>query len=101
MLAPGGALVVMDSPMFQADADGRAMVADKVRRFTTEYGLSDIVQPGPGYLTFDALASIARTLDLRPRFVPSHGPLRWRVHRGLSRFRLRRAPAAFGLWVAR
>lgn len=101
MLAPGGALVVMDSPMFQADADGCAMVGDNVRRFTTEYGLIDIVQPGAGYLTFASLASIARGLGLRPRFIPSRGPIRWRVRRSLARFQLRRAPAAFGLWVAR
>jgi hypothetical protein len=101
MLAPGGALVVMDSPMFHADADGRAMVDDKVRRFAIEYGLTDIVQPGAGYLTFGSLASIARGLDLRPQFIPSRGPLRWRVGRSLARIQLRRAPAAFGLWVAR
>jgi SAM-dependent methyltransferase len=101
MLAPGGALVVMDSPMFHADADGRAMVAGLTRRFTADYGLTDIVQPGPGYLTFASLAAIARDLHLEPRFIPSHGPLRWRVCRAFSRFRLGRAPAAFGLWVAR
>ena len=101
MLAPGGALVVMDSPMFHADADGRAMVADKVRRFETEYGLTDIVQPGQGYLTFAALASSAEGFGLRPQFIPSRGPLRWRVRRSLARIQLGRAPAAFGLWVAR
>lgn len=101
MLASGGALVVMDSPMFRADADGRAMVDDKVRRFTTEYGLTDIVRPDTGYLTFDSLASIARELDLRPQFIPSRGPLRWRVRRSVARIQLRRAPAAFGVWVAR
>ncbi len=101
MLAPGGALVVMDSPMFRADADGRAMVTDLVWRFTADYGLTNIVQPGLGYLTFASLAATARDLHLEPRFIPSHGPLRWRVRRRLARFKLGRAPAAFGLWVAR
>jgi hypothetical protein len=34
-------------------------------------------------------------------FVPSRGSLRWRLGRQLSRLRLGRRPASFGLWVAR
>lgn len=101
MLAPGGALVVMDSPMFPADRDGSAMVADALGRMTVDSGLSDVVQQGIGYLTFAMLAAIAERLQLRPHFVPSRGPLAWRVRRHLARFRLGRSPAAFGLWVAR
>jgi SAM-dependent methyltransferase len=101
MLAPDGALVVMDSPMFGADRDGSQMVGDALRRFTVDCGISDAVQQGIGYVTFAALATIAERLNLRPQFVPSRGPLAWRLRRNLARFRLRRAPAAFGLWVAR
>jgi len=101
MLAPGGALVVMDSPMFRADRDGSAMVGDLLRRFTVDCGLTDAVQHGIGYLTFTMLTGIAERLRLRPQFVPSRGPLGWRLRRHLARVRLRRSPAAFGLWVAR
>jgi SAM-dependent methyltransferase len=101
MLAAGGALVVMDSPMFRADRDGSAMVGDAHRRFTADCGLSEVVQRGLGYLTFARLAAAAERLQLRPQFVPSRGPLGWRLRRALARVRLRRSPAAFGLWVAR
>jgi len=101
LLAPGGTLAVMDSPMFRADRDGAAMVDDTVRHFVVDCGLAEVVIPGPGYLTFSRLAAIAERLKLRPEFLPSHGPLRWRVRRQLARLKLRRAPAAFGLWVAR
>ena len=101
LLAPGGALVVMDSPMFRADSDGAAMVDDTVRRFVREYGLDEVVLPGAGYLTFARLTAIAERLELRQEFVPSRGPLGWRVRRHLARVKRRRAPAAFGLWVAR
>jgi SAM-dependent methyltransferase len=101
VLAPGGALVVMDSPMFRADGDGSAMVGATLQRFRHECGCSDVVQPGAGYLTFARLAGIAEKLALRPLFVPSRGPLGWRLRRSVARVRLRRAPAAFGLWVAR
>jgi SAM-dependent methyltransferase len=100
-LAPGGVLVVMDSPMFRADGDGSAMVGAEVMRFRNQCGCANVVQPGVGYLTFARLAGIAEKLALRPQFVPSRGPLSWRLRRGAARVRLRRAPAAFGLWVAR
>ena len=100
-LAPGGALVVMDSPMFRAEGDGSAMVGAEVMRLRDQCGCANVVQPGVGYLTFARLAGIAEKLALRPQFVPSRGPLGWRLRRGAARVRLRRAPAAFGLWVAR
>ena len=101
MLAPGGALVVMDSPMFGADGDGSRMVGEALQRFSVACGVTDAVQQGIGYVTFATLGAIAERLNLRPQFVPSRGPLGWRLRRNLARIRLRRAPAAFGLWVAR
>ena len=55
----GGALVVMDSPMFRADGDGSAMVGAEVLRFRNQCGCANVVQPGVGYLTFARLAGIA------------------------------------------
>jgi SAM-dependent methyltransferase len=101
LLAPGGALVVMDSPMFRGDRDGAAMLDDKARHFVADCGLTDVVRPGSGYLTFARLAGIAERLALQPEFVPSRGPLGWRMRRQLARVRLGRAAASFGLWVAR
>jgi SAM-dependent methyltransferase len=100
-LAPGGTLVVMDSPMFTADGDGSAMVGARLKHFTSACGCADVVQPGAGYLTFARLADIAKKLALRPEFWPSRGSIGWRLRRGVARLRLRRAPASFGLWVAR
>ena len=101
MLAPGGTLVVMDSPMFGAERDGSAMVAEKMRHFMTDCRLTEATPHGIGYLTFAMLAAVAERLELGAAFVPSRGPLRWRLGRNLARVTLRRAPAAFGLWVAR
>lgn len=101
MLAPGGVLAVMDSPSFGSDRDGAAMVDEKFRRFTADYGITDVVRAGAGYLTFAQLGAAAGRLQLRAQFVPSRGPLGWRVRRHVGRVRLGRAPAAFGLWVAR
>ena len=101
MLAAGGLLVVMDSPMFRADIDGRRMTATFRDHVRSSYGIDPVAQPGAGYVTFDALDRTAASLDRDARFVPSRGPFRWRTRRQLAWLRLRRAPAAFGLWVAR
>lgn len=101
MLAEGGTLVVMDSPMFVADRDGAAMVDDAVRRFARELGLREIVRPGCGYLTFSSLNAAASLFRLDAAFVPSRGPLAWRMRRQIARVRMGRRPAAFGLWMAR
>lgn len=100
MLAPSGTLVVMDSPMFDCDRNGRAMVDDNIHCFRSGYGLPDVLHAGEGYLTFATLADAARRLTLQARFVRSRGPLRWRIGRRLAWLRLHRAPAAFGLWIA-
>ena len=101
MLAEGGLLAVMDSPMFRADRDGRRMTATFRDRVRSSYSIDQVVQPGAGYMTFDALDRAAASLDRAPRFVPSRGPFRWRTRRHFARLRLHRAPASFGLWVAR
>ena len=100
MLVAGGSLVVMDSPMFARARDGQAMVDAQRLAFMTHYGVTDVVRPGVGFLTFDALNRMAVALGLRGQFFPTRGPFGWRVRRQLSRLRLRRAPAAFGVWVA-
>src|SRR2546428_8406475 len=98
MLVPAGTLVVMDSPMFRREGDGQAMVADKLRQFRTDYKLTDLVHPNTGFLTFASLAQAVEPLGLAGRFFPSRGPLGWRARRELAWIRLRRAPAAFGVW---
>jgi len=101
MLAPGGVMAVMDSPMFSNEADGRAMVADEARRIASTLGTADVIQPGIGFVTFAGLERIGGALGLNGRFFPTNGPLGWRLRRPIARVRLGRAPAAFGVWVAR
>ena len=101
MLAPGGALVVMDSPMFKSERDGQSMVASQLQTMSAQHGLRQVVRQGVGFLTYDGLNRTASDLGLSGRFVRSSGPLAWRWRRRAAWLRLRRAPAAFGVWVAR
>jgi SAM-dependent methyltransferase len=101
MLRPGGTVVVMDSPMFERAADGESMAASVCRQFADEYDIADPVRPGVGFLTFANMRSAFASLGMHARFHRSHGPLHWRMRRPIARLRLGRAPAAFGVWVAR
>jgi hypothetical protein len=101
MLAMGGALAVMDSPMFDSDRDGLMMADAQIGRIRQQYGLAEPIRPGKGYLTFDALDATAADAGMRGRFFSSQGTLGWRARRSVSRLRLGRAPASFGAWIAR
>jgi SAM-dependent methyltransferase len=98
-LGPGGALVVMDSPMFSNLTDGEAMVSQQLTRLHTRYGIANPVRPGLGFLTFTLLHQAASAMGRRARFAASRGPLTWRLRRHLARVRLGRPAAAFGVWA--
>jgi SAM-dependent methyltransferase len=100
VLVPEGTVAVMDSPMFVDAEDGRRMVAEQLLRFEEEAGIAAPTCPGVGFLTFDSLASIAADLGLAWHYVPSRGSLLWRLRRQVGGIRRRRAPAAFGMWMA-
>jgi len=98
-VAPGGALVVMDSPIFRNPSHGEAMVSQQLTRLQTRYGIVNPVRPGLGFLTFTLLQQAASAIGRRARFVASRGPLPWRLRRHLARARLGRPAAAFGVWA--
>ena len=100
MLAPEGALLVMDSPTFRSDTDGRAMVRELEDSLRRDYQLDHFVRQGTGYVTLTRLRRAARALDLKDRFVASRNGLLQRARRAVARLRMGRQPAAFGLWVA-
>lgn len=100
MLAPGGSLVVMDSPMFWRASDGHAMLQQQVRQAVAEQGVTDSLEEGVGFLTFDDLQQTGMALGLRGRFVQSRGRIGSRLRRQIERLVSRRPPAAFGVWVA-
>ena len=95
-LMDGGALVVMDSPVFDRDADGQLMLADRQRGFTGRIGRP--VDWGAGYLTLDGLVRTAAEAGLMLRRIPTRGRPEWAFKRWLAGRKLRRQPASFGIW---
>ena len=70
------------------------------RRFRSEYGREDVVRRGTGCRTFGDLRQAAAELDLGSRFFRSSGGMGWSIGRRVGGLKMRRGPAAFGLWVA-
>lgn len=100
MLAPEGALVVMDSPMFAQPADGEAMVHDHLAGLAQAFRLAEPQRLGAGFLTFAQLQHITDALGLHGRFSVSSDGVTGMVRRVIARYRLRRPPATFGVWIA-
>ena len=95
-LLKGGTLVVMDSPVFVREADGRRMLAERQHGLTDRIGRP--LEWGVGYLTVDGLERTAREAGLVLQRIPSRGGPRWAFRRWLAGRKLRRQPAGFGIW---
>jgi SAM-dependent methyltransferase len=102
MLRDGGRLVVIDSPMFESEADGAAMRQRDRDRLRTLHGLESPIQPGEGFLTFARLAASAASTGHRsPKFFATHDGWRRRLMRAAAASGMTDArPARFGVWVA-
>ena len=96
-LAPGGMLVVMDSPVFATDDAGRRMlVAQQIAFHST---CESVVRQGVGYLTESSLTRAARDAGLRVAWIPSRGGPSWAFKRWLAGVKEHRPPARFGIWI--
>ena len=101
VLAPGGRVVVMDSPIYRRAADGEAMITERHADFARRFGTRSDSVPSIGYLTPERLASVATALGLTwSRHRPWYG-WRWAWKPWRARVRRRRAPSRFELLVAR
>lgn len=100
LLAPGGVIAVIDSPMFECQVAGTAMRERTRVRFQREYGLVEPLLPGEGFLLFDALRDTAGALGFDTHFFESRGGTRWSLGRWAGRLRHRVRPPRFGVWWA-
>ncbi|HUF67200.1 MAG TPA: methyltransferase domain-containing protein [Longimicrobiales bacterium] len=101
VLAPGGRVVILDSPFYSSAADGDAMVAEKRRDSETRYRslTTDLTAlPFIEYLTPAGLAQASSPLGLRWRRHRVRYPLRYELRPLIARVGGRRRPSRFDLW---
>jgi SAM-dependent methyltransferase len=94
-MKPGGALAVIDTPVYRHESSGLEMVAERREAFTTAYGFPSDALPLENFLTYDRLHALAAALGLAMRSWKPRYPLRRRLDPFLRRLRGLREPAAF------
>jgi hypothetical protein len=93
--------VIMDSPLYRDASSGAAMVREREDLFERQYGFRSDDIDAEGFLTYDRLATIARTLGIEwELFEPWYG-VRWWLKPHVARLRGSREPARFKLIVGR
>lgn len=100
VLAPGGLVVVMDSPMYHDAESGRAMLAEKARSFKERFDL-DVESDSLGFLTFSDFETLGHTFALDWRWVEPFVNARWAIRHWRARLGTRREPARFGLMIGK
>ncbi|HEX6750386.1 MAG TPA: class I SAM-dependent methyltransferase [Longimicrobium sp.] len=101
VVRPGGRIVILDSPFYRHEKDGRAMVEEKRRHAAARFGgRADALTALPfiEYLTADSLAAASAPLGLHWRRHRVRYPLAYEIRPLVAFVRRRRAPSRFDLW---
>jgi SAM-dependent methyltransferase len=101
VLAPGGLLVVLETPVYRDESSGRRMVEERQAMFRKRYGTSSDSLPSLNYLTWGSIEQLGERLQLRWSVqYPWYG-LRWALRPCLARLRRRREPSRFPVLVGK
>jgi SAM-dependent methyltransferase len=101
VVAEGGAVVVLDSPVYHSDQAGTAMVAERHAAFNARFGFPSDALGSREYLTDAGMDALASRHGLRwRRWAPWYG-LRWALRPWRSRLARRREPARFIVFAGR
>jgi SAM-dependent methyltransferase len=95
ILRPGGAVVILDTPIYRSAAAGREMVADREQAFREQFGFASNSIECRGFLTFAELEELARALDIEWRCHRPFFGFRWALRPLWAKIRMRREPADF------
>ena len=95
VLRPGGAVVILDTPVYRSADAGREMVAERQEVFRRRYGFASDSIDCRGFLTFADLEELGRVLDLEWLCHRPYFGFRWALRPWWSALRRRREPATF------
>jgi SAM-dependent methyltransferase len=65
VLAPGGLIAIIDSPIYENVADGERTVAERVAEFRRKYGIAEDLAARARYFAFRDIEAAANSLKLR------------------------------------
>ena len=101
VVAPGGRLVVLDSPFYKSDATGAAMIVEKQRHAAQQFGsrADDLTTlPLVQYLTRDRIESASQGLDFTWARTRVRYPMWYELRPALAALKRQRPPSRFDLW---
>jgi SAM-dependent methyltransferase len=99
VLAPRGAVVIIDSPVYRLPEHGRLMVAERRRRFQQTYGFPSDAQGSIEFLDEITLDQLARELGIRWTIHKPWYGLGWRLRPVRARLARKRPPSRFWILV--
>ena len=95
ILRTGGAVVLLDTPVYRSADAGYEMVADRHEAFRQRFGFASDSIECRGFLTFSDLEELGRNLDLEWLCHRPYFGIRWALRPWWSAIRRRREPATF------
>ncbi len=97
LVRPGGALVILDSPIYHRSTSGEQMVREREAHFRETVGFPSNALPSENFLTYDRLGALGQTLGIRWQMdTPAYG-LTWMLRPWKARLKGAREPATFAL----
>lgn len=99
VLAPGGSVVVLDSPVYRHEASGPQMVAERHADFERRFGTRSDSVASVEYLTTTMIADLGRRLGLRWRIHRTWYGWSWALRPHQAKLRRRREPSRFLILV--
>jgi len=98
---PNGLVIICDTPWYSREQSGKRMVAERHARFCERFHSASDSLHSEEFLTDDRLHNLAETLSIRwTVYRPWYG-WRWTVRPWAARWRNRREPSQFRIYVGR
>lgn len=100
VVAPGGRLIILDSPIYRTVASGERMVAMRRQSYVEQFGFASDRLGSREFLVDSEVGRFGRELGLRWRVLTPHYGLAWHARRWWRRWRTGRESARFEILVA-
>lgn len=99
VLAPGGCLAVLETPVYKLEVSGRRMVEERRELFLKRYGTRSDSLASLDFLTWSRVAELGRQLNVTWKIVrPPYG-VRWAIRPWIAKAKGKREPSQFPLLV--
>jgi SAM-dependent methyltransferase len=99
VLAQGGKVIVMDSPVYRDPASGEEMVRERERAFMRRFGFPSNALPSQNFLTYSGLQDLETSLDIHWQIITPFYGLGWLLKPLKARLLANREAAKFHLIV--